>query len=502
MRQPSIGQAIALQGRDQNTEKLGNLVFQMAEADANRQLKREMIGAKKQKEEEDELAKKFQLPTGKYNRLVVGDMINTQKKYLNELKSIKMQRPNDWQNSVNDLAFRYNQDMSVLATRSGDLDKYEIISASQNKGNTYTTKNAKLFNDAYETADDFDDLVKKLEKAGFQQDGQIQLRPNGTVSYTPFGNMKPKETLEQDIISRIPQVDFKSSTRSKAYGYQTNEVVKVRPVTREPSEFGVSLKEVSQYNPNLAVAGTIEDVVDEFLTAPQNGFESVVQYADQYGLNARFDDQGQLIPEDYQAIKTHIMGWAKNFASPKVTSSFMKPQTIFQSTTEEVSPVTADVSPGVLAGRTTGVKGQKLAIINYSFDKDPQSIDVRPSDTFTENYEAAPASTLPNVKANGVVVLAVDAKGQPIKLDGTANDRNNIAGADVFVRLQSADGYYYKRINNYSNISNQFLKKPNSQLESEINKLVRLAAAYDKEIINRKKNKNATFNDIVATPSF
>ena len=502
MIQPSLGQAIALQGRDQNAEKIGNLVYQMGEAEANRQLRRDMYGAKRQKEEEDAIAKKFDLPVGKYNRLVVGDMINTQKKYLEELKTIKAQRPNDWQNSVSDLAFRYNQDMSVLATRSSDLDKYEVISASQNKGNTYTTKNAKLFNDAYETSSNFDELIKKLEKSGFQQDGQIQLRPNGTVSYTPFGNMKPKETLEQDIIARIPQIDFKSSTRKKAYGYQTNEVVKVRPVTREPSDFGVSLKEVSQYNPNLGVANTIEDVVDEFLTTPQNGFESVVQYADQYGLKARFDDQGQLIPEDYQSLKNHIMGWAKNYASPKVSSTFMKPQTVIQAPNEEISSATADITPGKLASRAEGINSQKLGIINYSFDKDPQSIDARPNDTYTENFEPQKETTLSNVKADGIVVLGVDAKGNPVKLSGTASDAQNLAGADVFVRLKSGDTYYYKRYNTYANISNQFLKKPNNQLEAEVNKLIKVAAAYDVEIPKRKKNAKVTFDEVVATPNF
>jgi hypothetical protein len=502
MRQPSIGQAIGLQGRDQNAEKLGNLVYQMGQAEANRQLKKDIYGAKKAKEDEDAVAKKFDLPTGKYHRLVVGDMVKTQEKYVNELKNLKLNRPNDWQNSVSDLAMRYDRDMSILSTRSTDLDKYDIISSSQDKGGSYFTKNWNKFNEVYEKATDFNDLVNKLDQAGWQPDAQLQLRPNGSVSYTPFRNAKPKETLEKDITQRINQVDFKSSSRKKAYGYQTNEVVKIRPVTREPSEYGVSLKEISNYNPNLAVSGSIEDVVDEFLTVPQNGFESVIQYADQNGLKARFDENGQLVPEDYKALKENIMGWAKNFASPTVSSSFMKPQTIFQAATDETSPVTADLTPGALAGTRQGIQSQKLGIINYSFDKEPQSIDARPSDTFTEDYEPSDVTTLKNVQANGIVVLATDAKGNPVKLTGTASDKNNVQGADVFVRLQSPGGFYYKRLNNYANISNQFLKKPNSQLEAEVKKLIKVAAAYDVEIPKRKKNTKATFEQIVDTPTF
>lgn len=503
MRAPSVGQAIGLQGRDQNAERLGNLIYQSAEAEANRDLKRGIANAKKLEDAEEKTLKKFELPSGTFHRLVLPQVQKTQNKYLEQLKTLKTERPNDWQNGVNDLASKYEQEMSVYTTRSKDLAQYDIITASQDRGNSYFTKNWEKFNRAYETATDYDDLLGKLQKEGWQPDAQLQMRPMGSVSYTPFKNMKPKETLEQNITQMITQLPFKSNETKKAYGYVQGKEVKVRPVTYEASELGVSAKEIADYNKvDPSQVPSIEGVVDNFLMAPDGGVESVIQYADQNNLQARFDEQGQLIPEDYKAIKGHIMNWAKNFASPGITTSMMRPQMIVtQGKDEQVSAATADISPGELASRSGGNKSYKLGILNYSFDKEPQSIDSRPSDTYTGEFAPVPkASTLPNVQADGVVILAVNKDGNPMMMSAAdADNKAAIVGADVFVRLKSGSDYYYKRYNNYSNISGQFMKKPNGQLESEVKRMIETAAKYDK-LITERKSKAKTFNDIVVTP--
>ena len=505
MREPSIGQAIGLQGRDQFTERIGNLAYQAQQADLNRQLKLSLTQAKLNAEEGEKALKKFELPSGKINRLLLKDFLSTQTKYVDELKKLKTERPNDWQNGVNDLALKYEQEMTVLTTRSRDLDQYEILTASEDKGNTYQTKNAKIFNNAYETANTYEELLNNLEKQGFQADAQIQFRPIGSVSYTPFVNKKPKETLEQNITQMITQLPFKSNESKKAYGYVQGKEVKVRPVTYEPSDLGVSAVEIARYNNvDPQQVPSIEGVVDNFLMAPDGGVQSIVQYADQNNLRARFDEQGQLIPEDYQAIKGHIMNWAKNFASPGITTSMMRPQTmVLQGKDEEVSSAMADISPSEIASKEQGQKSYKLGIINYSFDKEPQSIPVNPSNTFTSDFKPAPNTTLTKVQADGVIILAVDAKGQPIRLEqDPKKNKQNIAGADVFVRLRDAEGFYYQKFDKYSNISNTFMKKPNGQLEQEVNKLLKAAAKYDVEIAKRKKDPNATFEQIVVTPTF
>ena len=503
MAAPSVGQAIGLQGRDQNVERMASRLAQRSEAEANRNIKLGIQKAKQDQDTEEKALKKFELPSGAFHRLVLPQVQKTQTSYLNQLKKLKAERPNDWQNGIGDLASRYEQEMSVYSTRSKDLNQYDAMTSAQDKGNSYFTKNWDKFNRAYESASDYDDMLVKLEKEGWQPDAQIQMRPMGSVSYTPFRNMKPKETLEQNITQAITQLPFRSDEKKKAYGYVQGKEVKVRPVTYKPSGLGVSVEEVARYNNmNENEVPSIEAVVDNFLMGPDGGVESIVQYADQNNLQARFDQEGQLNPEDAVVIKDHIMNWAKNFASPGITTSMMRPQTIMQAANEVTSSATSDISPGEIASRTgASNKSYKLGIINYSFDKEPQSIDARPSDTFSGEFSPVSATTLPNVQADGIVILATDATGNPIKLSASeADNKASVTGADVFVRLKSGSNYYYKRFNNYSNISGQFLKKPNNQLEEEVKKLLTTAGKYDVEIPKRKKNANATFSDIVATP--
>lgn len=511
MRAPSVGQAIGLQGRDQNAERLANLFYQSQQADLNRQMKLGVTKAKQGQEDEEKASKKFELPSGTFHRLVLPDVQKTQTKYLGELKKLKLERPNDWQNGVNDLASKYEQEMSVYTTRSKDLNQYDVITASQDRGNSYFTKNWDKFNRAYESATDYNDLLAKLQKEEWQPDAQLQLRPMGSVSYTPFRNMKPKETLEQNITQMITQLPFKSNETKKAYGYIQGKEVKVRPVTYEPSEFGVSAKEIADYNRvDPSQVPSIEGVVDNFLMAPDGGVESVIQYADQNNLQARFDEQGQLIPEDYKAIKGHIMNWAKNFASPGITTSMMRPQmTILEKENKAVSSATADISPGELASSSGGLKSYKLGIINHSFDKENQSVDARPNDTFSGEFNPVKAQTLGNVQADGVVVLAVDKEGKPMIYNekDEARNRSSIDGADVFVRFKSGSEYYYKKYDNYANISNKFMKIPDQKLQEEVQRLINLSNAYDKEIALRRKkdakgNVTTSFNELVAIPKF
>jgi len=181
----------------------------------------------------------------------------------------------------------------------------------------------------------------------------------------------------------------------------------------------------------------------------------------------------------------------------------MRPQTmVMQGKDEQVSSATADISPSEIASKEQGQKSYKLGIINYSFDKEPQSIPVNPNNTFTSDFSPAPNTTLTKVQADGVVILAVDSAGKPIVLEqDPKNNKAKVAGADVFVRLRDAEGFYYQKFDKYSNISNTFMKKPNGQLEQEVKKLLDVAAKYDVEITKRKKDPKATFEQIMATPT-
>ena len=148
MATPDIGAATALRGNSDIVEKLGRMQFQANEADKNRQLKSGLEAAKQQKKDLEQ----FEIPTGKYNRLVLPELEKTQTEYKNKLVQLKQERPNDYGNALNNLALEYKNKMNFFSTLSKDLDSYETQTASVDKGGMYFSKQQKKFNPIYESS--------------------------------------------------------------------------------------------------------------------------------------------------------------------------------------------------------------------------------------------------------------------------------------------------------------------------------------------------------------
>lgn len=497
MATPDIGFATALRGNTNVVEKLGRMQFQANEADKNRALKADVEGAKAQKKQLEQ----FEIPTGQFHRLVIPEIEKTQTQYVNKIKQLKQDRPNDWQNELNNLALEYKNKMSFYSTASKDLMAYDVQTANVDKGNMYFSKQWNKFNPIYETANDLTDLFSKLEKNKVYGDASLQIRPNGSISFTPIPDRKPIKTIEDEIIRSVVTIPFATKDINKKYGYST-KTIEARPVTNNPGIYGISKAEIAQVNPEAAkTASSIEDIVDDWLNN-NLGNGGVYQYADSHDLPYLLDNQNGLKEESKEVIKDHIMGWAKNYANPKVKSAFVKQPSTFDFGKDEPSNVANPVyEPGEIASTVGGIKSYKFGELNYSFDKDPQSISVNAKSAFDADFKPAKTTTLTNVKADGVVIMAVDKTGNPIKFtDVTADNIKNIDGTDVFVRANSGNGYYYIKYNNYSAITNQFAKKPSEALQQNLKDMIVKSAKIDAAIANKKKNPNIKWDDLITLP--
>ena len=499
MAEASLGEAISLQGRNQAAEQLGRMAFQSGEAQKNRQLKSDLLNAEKQKK----ALEQFDIPSGQFHRLVIPEIEKTQVEYLNKIKQLKQDRPDDWQNGLSNLSMEYKNKMAFYNTASRDLTAYDIQTATTDKGNHYFSKQWQKFNPIYENAKDLTDLYGKMDKEGVYGDASLQIRPNGSVSFTPIPDRKPIKTIEDEITRAVTVIPFSSKDVDKKYGYKTT-TVSARPVTNNPGIYGISKAEIARVNPELANnTKSIEDIVDDWMvTSLGNG--GVYQYADSNDLPYNMDAQGNLTPESQEVIKDHIMKWASNYSSPKVTSAFTKKPTeitVNVGEKEQGNMASAVYEPGELSSSVGGLKTYKFGELGYTFDKDPQSIAVSGKTAFDSEFRPVKTTTLSNVKADGVLIMGVDKDGQPIRFtDITADNIKNLQGTDVFVRVKSGDGYFYVKYNNYGQITNQFMKKPDQALQSELQKMILKSAKMDTEIAKRKRSGNITWEQLTALP--
>lgn len=482
--QPSLGGAIALQGRNRIAEELGKMQFQMGQKEADRLAKKGLVDAKRIAE----IEQKFAIPKGQYHRLVLPEIQKTQAVYLDKVKDLKAQRPNNWQNEIQNLSNQYVGEMEKFETLSKDFNDYDTRTASIDKGNTYFSNEWKKYNTAFENAKDVNDFEKRLADSGFDASkaGDFIVRPNRSISYTPFSNQKPLETIAAEV-RKVPVIEYKEATRPGAFGSVVTKKVQRRPAT--VAEAQEILKNNSDLFKDVNEIETIEDVVVSYLTSNPYG---AVQYADENNLNLRRNPDGTFVTEDFMNVKNHVMDRVGKMTSPKVSE-----RVAFAPRGTNVTVNVGEREEGEMArpvynyGRIKSImsapnSAYRLGELNVSYEKEMPSVQVAQGEVFDDNFKSFTARTLNKVKPDGVLILAVDKNGNPISSVGrTQDDKAKVAGADVFIRLKAGtNAIYYQKLDNYTNLTSQYgtPKGKKDVLDQMIKEMIQKATAYDANV--------------------
>ena len=482
--QPSLGGAIALQGRNTIAEQLGKMQFQVAQKEADRAAKRGIAQAKQLAETE----KKFAIPKGQYHRLVVPEIGKTQAKYLDEVKTLKAERPNNWQNEIENVANRYVTEMEKLETLSRDLTDYDTKTSSIDKANTYFSKEMKKYNTAYENAQDLTDFKNILAATGFDpaKASDFIIRPNGSISYTPFANQKPLETIVAQV-QKVPTIEYKEVEKPGAYGSIVTKKVQRRPATiAEAQEI---LKNNKGLFNDINEIQTIEDVVDTYLT---NNAYGARQYADQNNLNLRQNPDGSLVMEDLLGVKQHIMDRVGKMTSPKVSERVAfapRATNIYVGGDRDEGNVgTPTYDFGLIKSFKDAPAGAyRTGELNISYEKPIPSVQFAQNEVFDNNFKALSPRRLGNLQPDGLLILLTDAAGNPIPSVGRPqDDKAKVKGADVFMRFSSGGSVYYQKIQNTSNLNAQYSVSASKKdkLEAATKEMLQKAIAMEKDIAN------------------
>lgn len=485
--QPSLGGAIALQGRNTIAEQLGKMQVQMGQKEADRLAKQGLLEAKKNQE----LMEKFVIPKGNWHRLVLPEVEKKQVEYTRKATELKSQRPNNWQNDLNNLANQYTIEMQSLSTLSKDFSDYDTRTASIDKGNTYFSNEWKKYNTAFENAKDVNDFEKRLADSGFDPSkaGDFIVRPNKSISYTPFSNQKPLETIAAEV-RKVPVIEYKEVTRPGAFGSVVTKKVQRRPAT--VAEAQEILKNNSDLFKDANEIETIEDVVVSYLTSNPYG---AVQYADENNLNLRRNPDGTFVTEDFINVKNHVMDRVGKMTSPKVSERVAfapRATNIYVGGEKEEEGISGtDWSPKPYSSTQYGTPAYTAAIKNYNFDKEPQTLYLSSRNTYDRDFKPVVDGNVSDLKATGLVILLTDKNGQPV-IASQKDNAKDVTNSQIFVRVQSGNDYYFQRLDNYNNLSSVFMKNPSKQLENEITNMNLKRA---KILQNIKKLKAQGIND-------
>lgn len=496
--QPSLGGAIALQGRNTVAEQLGRMQFQVAQKEADRAAKRGIEEAKRIAEIEE----KFSIPKGKWNRIVLPDVLKAQAEVLEKAKTLKAERPTNWQNELQNLANNYKLNMQTLETKSREFDDYEAKTSVVNKGNTYFTKEALKYNKAFEEATSLEDFNQRLAKLGFDptKASDFMIRSDNSISFTPIPNQKPLETLV-DAIEKFDGVTADFTEKKDQFGNLVREELRIRPLTyKEAEEIKNSPKLATLYSktPYLpSIEGTIDAILDS------NEYFAI-QYADERNLPLRRNPDGTINLQDREVIKQDLLQRVANMREPKTgRSTTYAPRggtVVNVSAGEPVEQAIGqpDFNDGKFKSAETSDPGFKGGQYTFTFGKE-LSQAFSPGQVFDRSFkDAGPTTggTLSNVKPDGVFILYTDDKGAPINLQRDNPDKIKKAG--VFVRLKSGTNqFYYIKEENFRNLDAQVALKPTAvnQFKKYIESMKAKAANEKSKADNIAKVKKSLKED-------
>jgi hypothetical protein len=486
--QPSLGGAIALQGRNTIAEQLGRMQLQSAQRAGDVAAKKAALDAKRVAEIEE----KFAIPKGQYHRLVLPEIAKTQAKYLNQVKTLKAERPNNWQNDIQNLSNSYIGEMEKLETLSKDLSDYDNKTATVDRGNTYFSNEWKKYNSAFETAKDLDDFKAKLAASGFDPSKATDfvVRPNGSISYTPFSNQKPLETIIAQV-QKVPTIEFNEFEKTGPFNSVITKKVQRRPTTID--EANQILKNNKGLFKDINEIQTIEDVVDTYLATNPYG---VRQYADQNNLNLRQNPDGTTNTEDLANIKQDIMGRVGKMTSPKVSERVaFAPRggtvvNVSPGQREEGDLGTPTYNYGVIPSYIGApFSAYRVGDLNITFEKPVPSVQYAQGEIFGPDYKPMNPGRLQNILPDGLIIFLTDESGNIVPSAGAvASDKAKIKGADLFMRFSSGGDVYYQKIQNYSNLGSRYsvTGKRKDQLEDRAKGMLQKASAIEADIENYK----------------
>lgn len=488
--QPSLGGAIALQGRNTAAEQLGRLQFQAAIKAGDVAAKKAALDAKRVAEIEE----KFAIPKGRWNRLVLPEVLKAQAEVLDKAKTLKAERPTNWQNELENLANNYKVNMQSLETKSRELDDYETKTSVINKGNTYFTKEALKYNKAFEEATSLEDFNQRLAKLGFDptKASDFMIRSDNSISFTPIPNQKPLETLV-NAIEKFDGVTADRLQKRDQFNNLVTEEIRIRPLTyKEADEIKNNPKLADLYSkvPQLpSIEGTIDAILDS------NEYFAI-QYADERNLPLRRNPDGTINLQDREVIKQDLLQRVANMREPKTGRS---------TTYAPRGGTVVNVSPGQREEGDLGTPTYNYGVIpsyigapfsayragelNITFEKPVPSVQYAQGEVFGPDYKPMNPGRLPNILPDGLLILLTDESGNPVPSAGaTASDKAKIKGADLFMRFSSGGDVYYQKIQNYSNLGSRYsvTGKRKDQLEDRAKQMLQKASAIEADIENYK----------------
>ena len=451
--EPSIGEAISLQGQTNYTQKLAAAAGRIGEAERARKLKLDIAGAKAQQGQGDDLMALFKNKAN-YHPKVLNEVEELLGMTLQEAQKINSSTSPSRSNDIFALTARVRGKISELESVSTGLysfDKQIKDLATQKK---FAGGKIIPFLEKYKNANR-KELIEFGKTNPFGSDKYLQIDQNGLPQLTTQEAIPYNKDL-QFFVGNLQPVIFGEDVVSipDAYGQKELQRVQVRPI------FDADAKNAYDKNPSAFPQGqpvSIEKIVKNYLQVNYDAYE---QIAADMNLNITPQADGTYSLADTQTIETALIKNLAAFANPELKGKILsKPsQTNIsvngaklaapQGPTKELETVSYGL--GATGGEQTASSYEKM-------DIGTPDVNVPRSDQVRDAFGNQLAGELRQASLDRVRILPYKlvkgSGGNNIKVKANAQDVGSVVGVYPFVEFSQGGKIIYTPLSNYSNPS-------------------------------------------------
>jgi hypothetical protein len=356
MAQPTLGEAIALQGRIGVAEQLGATKLKMAEAEKNRNFRLAyQEGAQKKKDQKEadvQFAKLFS-DKANFHRLVSGEKDKVLNEAFEEYSKVKSSGNPYAANEFNQIIFNTSQKIAQLRTLSENYKQFEKQAIAAEKGNGFVNPKDREFINLFSKAGSREELRNKLTEQGFEFGDDLVFNEDDQIVYSP----KRKINYDRDLSAKISQMKkIPFGENQKALPFENIQLTKYSAVPYKIEDAEKMYKD----NPKMFPSGiptSIEEVVNTYVN---NNVGVIEQFAANANIPLRVNENGTYDVEDLKKVKDGLMENMRQYSNVFVNDKIIKPGTKITVNTAEGAEALDDASISDSVEDMNYIQGDKL----------------------------------------------------------------------------------------------------------------------------------------------
>jgi hypothetical protein len=451
--EPSIGEAISLQGQTNYTQKLAAAAGRIGEAERARKLKLDIAGAKAQQGQGDDLMALFKNKAN-YHPKVLNEVEELLGMTLQEAQKINSSTSPSRSNDIFALTARVRGKISELESVSTGLYSFDKQIKDLGTQKKFAGEKIIPFLEKYKNANR-KELIEFAKTNPFGSDRYLQMSEDGLPQLTTQEAIPYNKDL-QILVGNLQPVIFGEDVVSipDAYGQKELQRVQVRPI------FDADAKNAYDKNTSAFPQGqpvSIEKIVKNYLQVNYDAYE---QIAADMNLNITPQADGTYSLADTQTIETALIKNLAAFANPELKGKILsKPsQTNISVNSAKLAAPQGPTKELETVNYGLGDTGEDQKISSYEkMDIGTPDVNVPRSDQVRDAYGNQLAGELRQASLDRVRILPYKlvkgSGGNKIKVKANAQDVGSVVGVYPFVEFSQGGKIIYTPLSNYSNPS-------------------------------------------------